>query len=1284
MYEYRSDGYTVFEKLLAEYLKNLFERWSALAVNHSLTLAFFSRTYFVSPERAAAHLLPGETLNTSIDGTQWYRDTYRVVAESVTGDWDQLMLLLKTEFRTYTSMIGCNNDGSSKSPDFYNSSARQGNFLEAVNLFMNVVDLRLNMRDLTRTGLSVSVITAGSGVYEVSPDVAHLTKQRMLETGIGTDLLCIGLPPLHTVPLFVFRSANGPPVFNTPYWLNPSFFEQRKIGEWIPTCRLSELQSEYMPSTKLKNSVTARCIVCFAPFVVSQAQFQRQRSQESGPVTRCAACQAKQETAQQNPQHAAQPRTSVYSRAIIVPFANNAAPKPAPTDTKVAADYRPVTVADAKLHDANAFSFSLSEPAALPPTPSAPAAPAPASSNTTPPPAPSPSPLQPLTNPTPAFSLGFLPILPTVEDTGNIRRVVGSHNSLLDLERAASQRSDSTGAISPRPLMVSPESSMRSRSEKRLLPPGRRMSADQGSASPTVSFALDVEISKPAPRQAVEVLHDSPQPASSTGSGTPVSQPQAPSAAVLNALGTPQGPPLQRIKEPGSKESREQQREQREQQLKEQQAQAALGAVVNPFRLEKEVAQKLSGNRRRWAHIFLRSDSGINWTSLTEPATLPLTTDYAPTLKQLQTEYKVAQVYTVSVPYGEKSETSRLLNELISQRLSQRFQIVQESKEGAVQFGVSTLDTAILAPTGAAAYSSSVPAVLPNAASSGGYVASSATKGAIKFCLIRGNQFHILSLDGDNIEIKLYVPKEKPASSQPLSAYNYVISNSENLRASRAAVTNFASDESRKQNGGTDVNWNYIDNLICGNIGKDELQKTPAGRLRFVLLSQPISPSPSATNVAAVAADPQDAAIQGFLKWRDALRGGMLKTIEPRGELDIRIVTASGATASIPNTPLSGSMAQSSPLDAGPTRTVSESVPVTATAVTPETPRTFSTPLAPIVSVDNSGGPSSAIPIVRSVSTSSQQLLPPTSSGAGAAFPISPTSSNILSPSGSAGPRHWSRSKTTGQLPVSQSRSLVASGMRKHPAASPVEHVGMEPDELQVTALAPTSIKILKKTLRLDVDSKSQDRTQWMLLHYDNTFVPDVAYHFEIQWLACHACVVDEYAQMLQRRAKQYGLVLHQVPVVQTLSTISPLAPPLSFPLDDSLRSALEEELIAHAEFVRYSVGADTQYASSIWSLIHLRAVAAIAFTAGTALWIPADVPLAREREAQAAFSDFQAAYENVLRVAAAAQALAEARAQVAATTPTPNPDLLPEAVGVLELGPEHSELLLDQSFRTE
>lgn len=87
--------------------------------------------------------------------------------------------------------------------------ATEGNFLEAINLCLNQCEQHHIDRDLARTGHQLMVVTAAPGVFEVDPWLNLMTKQRMMDNGIGCDLVSLCRPPLHVVPLFILPERSG-------------------------------------------------------------------------------------------------------------------------------------------------------------------------------------------------------------------------------------------------------------------------------------------------------------------------------------------------------------------------------------------------------------------------------------------------------------------------------------------------------------------------------------------------------------------------------------------------------------------------------------------------------------------------------------------------------------------------------------------------------------------------------------------------------------------------------------------------------------------------------------------------------------------------------------------------------------------------------------------------------------------------------------------------------------------------------------------------------------------
>ncbi|KAL8885626.1 MAG: hypothetical protein Q9215_006550 [Flavoplaca cf. flavocitrina] len=218
MWDFDTDGTgeIMFDKVVNGFLPDLFKRWQRIDARHLVTIVMFTRLE-VNPAQHTAPLTFGTIMTdqTSAD-TNPRRDFYRVVVSDMPSEeWSDILMQLKREFRVflkdvsvYTSTI-TTSDGPSVKPchiiSGHPSPALHGNILEAVNLASSQFSCDYIDRDLVRTGVSVIVITPGTGVFEVDYRLLATTTDNLVDNGVGIDLVCLSRLPLHSVPLFKYR-----------------------------------------------------------------------------------------------------------------------------------------------------------------------------------------------------------------------------------------------------------------------------------------------------------------------------------------------------------------------------------------------------------------------------------------------------------------------------------------------------------------------------------------------------------------------------------------------------------------------------------------------------------------------------------------------------------------------------------------------------------------------------------------------------------------------------------------------------------------------------------------------------------------------------------------------------------------------------------------------------------------------------------------------------------------------------------------------------------------------
>nr|CAD7428224.1 unnamed protein product [Timema monikensis] len=114
-------------------------------------------------------------------------------------------------------------------------------------------------RSFDRTGQLSVVITPGVGVFEVDRELTNVTKQRIIDNGVGSDLVCVGEQPLHAVPLLKFHnkdtSLNAADDYSMPHWINLSFYSTNKkvaYSNFIPRIKLPPKRAKPGPAADIR------------------------------------------------------------------------------------------------------------------------------------------------------------------------------------------------------------------------------------------------------------------------------------------------------------------------------------------------------------------------------------------------------------------------------------------------------------------------------------------------------------------------------------------------------------------------------------------------------------------------------------------------------------------------------------------------------------------------------------------------------------------------------------------------------------------------------------------------------------------------------------------------------------------------------------------------------------------------------------------------------------------------------------------------------------------------
>ncbi|KAK4193765.1 putative vacuolar membrane-associated protein IML1 [Podospora australis] len=258
MWDFDSDGSgeIMFNKVVNGFLPALFKKWAVMKLKHLVTIVLFARVEYdtgISTELANSAVQNRYYTGVQTSGDRRpYKDFYRVVVSDMgSGEWTKILHQLKREFNNFRKDISTHHMKARTWSPFSGSEdpatreatlnrikaeasrAVHGNFLEAINMAASLYAHDYVDRDLTRTGISVVVISPSPGVFEVDYEALRRTTESLVGNGIGIDLICIPKIPLHSVPLFRYRNPHQSELSRARSGLDINSGSTPKLGGYL-------------------------------------------------------------------------------------------------------------------------------------------------------------------------------------------------------------------------------------------------------------------------------------------------------------------------------------------------------------------------------------------------------------------------------------------------------------------------------------------------------------------------------------------------------------------------------------------------------------------------------------------------------------------------------------------------------------------------------------------------------------------------------------------------------------------------------------------------------------------------------------------------------------------------------------------------------------------------------------------------------------------------------------------------------------------------------------------
>ncbi|CAK9103067.1 GATOR complex protein DEPDC5 (DEP domain-containing protein 5), partial [Durusdinium trenchii] len=66
--------------------------------------------------------------------------------------------------------------------------------------------------------------------------------------------------------------------------------------------------------------------------------------------------------------------------------------------------------------------------------------------------------------------------------------------------------------------------------------------------------------------------------------------------------------------------------------------------------------------------------------------------------------------------------------------------------------------------------------------------------------------------------------------------------------------------------------------------------------------------------------------------------------------------------------------------------------------------------------------------------------------------------------------------------------------------------------------------------LKVEINGKDANRLEWLVLKFDKVFTPYQSFHIEVQWMVAAGATIQNFVNLMSRKAKQAGLNFQQIP----------------------------------------------------------------------------------------------------------------------------------------------------------